>query len=146
MELQILDFISDNGTTKPQQLMKEFNIREKKEINSILHKLVLAGKLTRIEEENGGNPRYIIRLKGEAAKRVETEDDEGVKAHVSRDQILQAFSGDDTERRSRDLAKEILGNDKKDSIRAINSTIYGLVRDKILRRIEDDEVHYGLVE
>lgn len=142
-DLQVLlTFIEEKGLVYPKDAVKEFEV-DRRTINSLLSKLQAKGLITRIEGENGTNPRYQIRKEGESAKRAEREDDIGNRKKVDPEQVVELLASKGP-LRARDLAREMMGHDTKSAISTLNSALSKLKLDGTVERfeVEDDEVHY----
>lgn len=145
-DLQVLlTFIEEKGLVYPKDATKEFDV-DKKTINSLLSKLQAKGLITRIEGENGTNPRYQVRKAGESARRAEREDDTGNRKKVDPQQVIGILVAEGP-LRARDLAREMMGHDTKSAITALNSALSKLKLDGSVERfeVEDDEVHYRAI-
>ncbi len=134
-----------NATTilTPKEIQKALKIDEKKKVNSVLQKLVIDKKLTRIEEANGTNPRYELRGKEGVAKRIEISD----RPKVEEQDVMTYIELAEEDPRARDIATGVLGNDLRSSITAVNSVLYRMEKEGIVEKVvvEDDEPHWKLV-
>jgi hypothetical protein len=142
-ESEVLSLFTKSTTIlTPKEIQKALKIDEKKKVNSVLQKLVMDKKLTRIEEVDGTNPRFELRGKDGVAKRVETSD----RPKVEEQDILTYLELAEEDPRARDIATGVIGNDLRSSITAVNSVLYKMEKGGIAERVvvKDDEPHWRL--